>query len=66
MGVLMSDEHEKGIIELMGDLDRKVRETEAMLDNRCISCGSHDVLILRCRACEEQYQAEQRLYRSGP
>lgn len=66
MGILMGDEHEKGIIELMGDLGRKVRETDRMLDNRCIDCGGHGALILRCPRCEAIYQAEQRLYRSAP
>lgn len=66
MGVLMSDEHEKGIVELMDNLGREVRKLDLMLDNRCVDCGSRDVLIVRCRACEAQYQAEQRLYRSAP
>lgn len=62
----MSDEHEKGIVELNDDLGRLVSRLDRMLDHRCVDCGSHDVLIVRCRACEAQYQAEQRLYRSAP
>lgn len=56
----MSD---KPIGELREQLGKFVRETDRMLDNRCIDCGSHDVLIVRCRRCTEQHEREQRMYR---
>jgi len=59
----MSDLKDKSIGELAGDLGESVQRLNLLLDNRCVECGSRDVMITRCRICEDQYQREQRTYR---